>query len=596
MEVKMSKISEQTKQLEAIIREEISPDDLNSHVEYFCSIGEILAGTEEEEKACQYIIDELTRAGVQTHVHEFESYVSHPVSAEFSVYFPEIIDIEGVGVSFGVSTPQAGLSADVVFVGDGKQENYFGVDAKGKIVLLEKLPSPERAVTAIKNGAIAMICMSQGKMQHKMIVTPVWGTPSFAEKDRIPRIPVVSISGDQGKELIDIARSGNMKGTVKTKNREGWRTLRVPVAEIKGKQPEFVLAGGHYCSWFDGSTDNATGDSCLVEMAKVLNKHKENFTYGVRLAWWPGHSHGRYSGSTWYSDTFWQELYDNGIVYFNIDSPGVKGATVYVPRHQMAEISEFNEGCVAELTEWSTVKTKEAQLALGRRNGKYVNATRPSRAADQSFWGIGLTSLGVYSMLPPDHPDRDFNVGGSGGAWWWHSAYETVDKADKNILAQDTRLYASIVTRLATASVMPFDFTTLAGDYLDALREYEEETSQWIPFKDLTEKVQTLQSKASKLLQKTENMSGSEALEANRFFLRLSRALNPCLYTEVQQFDHQPALSTRFLPDLAPALKLKDMDPKSNDFKFLVTQLKRKVTKITFHILEATRMIEAYIK
>jgi hypothetical protein len=371
-------------------------------------------------------------------------------------------------------------------------------------------------------------------------------------------------------------------------------TLRLPVAEIKGREPEFILVGGHYCSWFDGSTDNGTGDSCLIELAKLLQQHKDRLTYGVRLAWWPGHSHGRYSGSTWYADTFWQDIFDHGIVYFNIDSPGVKGATVYVPRHQMAEVSEFNEACVAELTDWSTVKTFEAQLALGRRHGKYANATRPSRAADQSFWGIGLTSLGVYSMLPPDHPDRDQNVGGSGGAWWWHSEYETIDKMDKNILAQDTRLYASIITRLATADVLPLNFEVTVQDYLDALKEYEEEAGQWLPLKDVITKANVLKQKAQDLKTATDGLSEEKAVAANRFLLRLARILNPCLYTEVQPFDHQPALATKFLPDLAPALRLKTMDPASNDFQFLVAQLHRKINKVTHTILEAERYIDSW--
>ena len=472
----MHKIPDVLLKLEKAARDEVSPENLKAHVDYFCSLGEKLAGTEEEAKACRYIVDQLQEAGLACEVHEFESYVSHPLSASFAVDFPTQLEIQGVGVSFGISTPAEGLSAEVVHVGAGGEADYYGRDVCGKIVLVDKLPSPERGVRAAEAGAAAMVAMSEGMMKHKMIVTPVWGDPSLAEKDRIPRIPVVSISGDDGVVLKKLAKSGELRGTVKTKNWEGFRTLRLPVTEIQGTEPEFVLAGGHYCSWFDGATDNATGNSCLIELAKILKKNQSALKYGVRIAWWPGHSHGRYSGSTWYADTFWQDLFDHGIVYFNIDSPGVKGATVYVPRHQMAEISEFNEGCVSELTDWNTVKTREAQLALGRRVGKYINTTRPSRAADQSFWGIGLTSLGVYSMLPPDHPDRRRDVGGSGGAWWWHSIDDTADKADAGVLTQDTRLYLSIILRMVTATVLPFDFSHTAQDYLDSLKEYEEES------------------------------------------------------------------------------------------------------------------------
>jgi hypothetical protein len=588
----MPKLPEEILDLEKKAREDVSPENLKTHIDYLCSLGEKLAGTEEEAKACQYFVDRLADAGLTATVHEFESYISHPISAGFSAYFPKNIDVEGVGVSFGVSTPEQGLSAEVVHVGSGTEAEYAGKNVAGKIVLVDKLPSPERAVTAVKHGAAAMVAMSEGHMRHKMIVTPVWGTPSLEEKDNIPRIPVVSISGEEGAPLRDMAQTAPLKGTVKTVNREGWMIVRLPEVEIKGTQPEFLLVGGHYCSWFDGGTDNVTGNSCLLELARILKKYEGSLKYGVRIAWWPGHSNGRYSGSTWYADTFWQDLYDNGIVYFNVDSPGVKGAAVYVPRHQMGEVSGFNEACVAELTQWSTVTSPEAQLAIGRRAGRHINSTRPSRAADQSFWGIGLTSLGVYSMLPPDHPDRRKEVGGSGGAWWWHSIDDTADKTDVDVLSQDTRLYASIILRLATANVLPFNFAVVAQDYLDALKEYQDEAGAYLPIGRLMDRAKVLKEKAETLQLGTEDLENGEAGNRNRLYLRLARALNPTLYTSVSPFHQQPALGTRFIPDLASSLMLKTMDPDSDDFKFLKAGMLRAVNKIDFHMLEAIRLID----
>jgi Zn-dependent M28 family amino/carboxypeptidase len=588
-------ITEETQQLEKRAREEVSPENLKAHIDYLCSLGEKLAGTEDEAKACQYIADRLTEIGLKATVHEFESYISHPVSAGFSTYFPEKIDVEGVGVSFGLSTPEQGFSAEVISVGSGTEAEYAGKCVEGKIVLVDKLPSPERAVTAVAHGAAAMVAMSEGHMRHKMIVTPVWGTPGLDEKDKIPRIPVVSISGDDGAQLRELAQAGTLKGTVKTVNREGWMTVRLPVTEIKGSRPGYLLVGGHYCSWFDGGTDNVTGNSCLIELARILKQYEGSLKYGVRIAWWPGHSNGRYSGSTWYADAFWQDIYDNGIVYFNIDSPGVKGASVYVPRHQMGEVSEFNEGCVAELTDWSTVTSPEAQLALGRRTGRHVNSTRPSRAADQSFWGIGLTSIGVYSMLPPDHPDRRKEVGGSGGAWWWHSIDDTADKTDVDVLSQDTRLYISIILRLATATTLPFNFEVVAQDYIDALQEYRDEAGGYLPLDRLLERAAMFKEKARTLKAHAERFEGDAADKMNRFYLKLARTLNPTLYTSVSKFQQQPALGTRLVPDLALTLQLKSMDPNSNDFKFLKAGMIRAVNKVDFHLLEAIRLIDQVI-
>ena len=576
-------------------RAAITAQALEQHVAVLCSLGEKLAGTVEEEKACAYIMKELEAAGLQPTCDVFESYVSHPLSARLEVYFPEEFSVEGVGISFGVSTPLAGLSAPLVYAGLGSAADYKGLDVCGKIAVIGKLPNPETAMEAAAQGAIALVAMSEGHMKHKMIASPVWGNPGIDEYRNIPRIPVVSISGVDGATVRRLCKSGQAKGTVHVRNWEGWRQLRLPSVEIKGRRPEYLLVGAHYCSWFDGATDNASGNSCLIELAKLFHAQQDTLEYGVRFAWWPGHSHGRYSGSAWYVDSRWQDLYDNCIGYFNIDSPGVRGADIYVPRHQMAEVSAFNEACVAELTQWSTVKSHESQLSIGARFGKYVNATRPSRAADQSFWGVGLTSIGVYSMLAPEHPDRRKHVGGSGGAWWWHSIDDTADKCDPAVLQQDTRLFWSIIHRLLRAPGLPYDFTATVQDYLDALREYQEEAGEHFDFAPLADSLNTLQTLCGELRNRMDAETDPEKAHAEtRLCLRLARALVPTLYTQVQPTDHQAALGTRFLSDLQPSLTLASLDPESWDYKFTKETLLRKRNKVVSAVLGASRLIEAW--
>jgi len=199
--------------------------------------------------------------------------------------------------------------------------------------------------------------------------------------------------------------------------REAWiiDAVRTP----RGKDPEFLLVGAHLDSWYEGVTDNATGDACLMEMARVLNKHRKRLRRGVRFAWWPGHSHGRYAGSTWYADFAFDDLRRRALGYLNIDSPGVRDTEIFDCRYNMGEVEDLMKETVPEVT------------------GQSPNIRRPFKAGDQSFWGIGLPSLGAFRMLPLDHPDRA-TVGGCGAGWWWHSPADTLDKADARILAADT--------------------------------------------------------------------------------------------------------------------------------------------------------------
>ena len=585
-------------QLDAKARELVSSEELERTVSYLCGLGEKVAGSEEERKACDYLTGRLKAYGYQPVVHEFESYISYPRSASLAVSVAgKRIDIPAVGVAFGQSTSRDGITEEVVPVGSGGDAEYIGKNVRGKVVLVTKLPSPANALSAAKHGARGMICMSAGKQRHKMIITPVWGTPEFQQVDAIPRVPVVSIAKSDGDRIIAALQEGRVRATLITDTFEGWRKVRLPTAELKGREPEFSLVGAHYCSWFDGSTDNVSGDACVLELARVLKAFEGKLRYGIRFAWWPGHSHGRYSGSTWYADTHWHELRNHAIVYFNIDSPGVRGATVYVPRHQMAEVAAFNETMTTEVTGWTTITSANAQLALGKRADKYVSPTRPSRAADQSFWGIGVSSMSVYSMLTPDDANRDPNVGGSGGAWWWHSEHETIDKFDAGILGQDTRLYASILLTLATAKVLPFKVAAIAEDFEDSLKEYAEEAGGFLPLNELIADVDELKGRLQQLEAKCTSLQDERSTAAaNRLFLRLARTLNPVLYQVCSPFEHDPALGSRALPSLAPALRLKSMHPESDAFKFSVTGLRRRINQIRHQVREAMREADLFEK
>ncbi|MBN9064657.1 MAG: hypothetical protein BGP06_03645 [Rhizobiales bacterium 65-9] len=583
--------------IDADARSLVSPEDLTATVKYLCSLGEKVSGSAEEEKACAYLVERLKSYGYEPVVHVFDSYVSYPRATALTVQGRERYELPVVGVAFGLSTPPEGVTAEIVFAGAGDKAGFAGKDVRGKIALVTKLPSPNNALEAANAGALGMICMSAGKQRHKMIITPVWGTPEFDQTKKIPRLHVVSISAVDGKRIEEDLKKGPVKATLVCDVFEGWRKVRLPTVEIKGKEPLFSLVGAHYCSWFDGSTDNVTGDACVLELARVLKQFDGKLRYGLRFCWWPGHSHGRYSGSTWYADTYWRDLRDNAIVYFNIDSPGVKGATVYVPRHQMAEVSEFNEAMTKEITGWSTITSAKAQLALGKRGDKYVSATRPSRAADQSFWGVGVSSMSVYSMLTPEDENRDHNVGGSGGAWWWHSEHETFDKYDPEILAQDTRLYASILARMATAEVLPFNLAMIAQDYLDSLREFDESAGDALPFKELIASVKALQEKLKALHAHCAALTGDARTHAaNQVFLRIARALNPVLYQVCGPFEHDPALGSRALPSLGPALTLSAMEKESDAYRFTIVGVRRRMNHVANQIEEAVRLADEFMR
>ena len=69
---------------DADARELVSTDDLYGSVEHLCAIGEKVAGSDEEGRACAYFVEKLRSYGYEPVVHEFDSYVSYPRSAALS--------------------------------------------------------------------------------------------------------------------------------------------------------------------------------------------------------------------------------------------------------------------------------------------------------------------------------------------------------------------------------------------------------------------------------------------------------------------------------------------------------------------------------
>jgi hypothetical protein len=369
-------------------------------------------------------------------------------------------------------------------------------------------------------------------------------------------------------------QQGPVRVRIHAQAETGWRTLPLLVADVPGAEPEFLLVGAHVDSWYEGVTDNATGDVCLLEMARVLKQHQKKLRRGVRFAWWPGHSHGRYAGSTWYADHAFDELRRRALGYLNIDSPGCRDTAIFDCRYNMGEVEELMKRTVPEVT------------------GQSPNIRRPFKAGDQSFWGVGVPSLGAFRMLPLDHPDRA-TVGGSGAGWWWHSTADTLDKADAGILAADVGLYLTIAWRIVTPAVLPFNFVPTANDYAALLRELHDAAGGTIKLLDvagradelraLTERLETVRASlaaAAAGRRAPRGKTGLRIARVNRSLMALSRILNPPLYTVQGPYDHDPALQVPMLPGLQAARRLAAMAPASDDYGFLRTRLIRERNRV----------------
>lgn len=577
-------VPEASSELEQQLREAISADQLNAHLEAFSRMFRD-SGSEDEWRAARYISETLSGYGVQNEILEFDSLISWPLEGKLAVIDDDGHEIERIPVrtrSFGAQTPPGGLDAELVFVPFAAPEqgamifshraesgDYSGLDVAGKIVLTAD-GGPDGIRRAEERGAAGHIHIwpSDESVIHEMISTSVWGTPTPESARRLPSTPVFGVNQADGNRLAGMAQAGAVRVRVESNVRTEWMRLPLVIGHIPGSgSDDFLMVGAHIDSWYEGVTDNATGDAALLEMARVLSPVRDQLHAGVRFCWWPGHSTGRYSGSTWYADHFFFELRERSLGYLNIDSPGVRETEVWDCRYNMGEIEHITGDVVRELS------------------GQEPNIRRPLRAGDQSFLGVGLPSLGAFRMLPVDHPDRKA-VGGCGGGYWWHSPEDTLDKADSRILASDTDVYVTITLRMCLPDVALYRFTRSARDFVDYATEYQEAAGSHFDFQPVLDAATEFTSAATAL----DSEPVRDSRQRHEGLKRLTRLVNPALFTIDGPYEMDPALQMPVLPGLAPARQLPTMKPESDDYRFLQTRLVRQRNRIVDALRQATEL------
>jgi hypothetical protein len=542
------------------------------------------SGSEGEKRAFDYIEKTLKPLHLQVYRDELVSYLSLPEAGSVEILSPESNIIEGLPPSFSASTSEEGFRGDVVYVGSGEDSNYSGKDVFGKILLIEGLPSPKVARRAEDHGAGGLVFAGDDHL-HYMIITTLWGAPTYSRRGLIPKIPCLSIVKRDGDLLKRWLRDGPLALRIKTKVWTGFKKIPVLTAHLKGEREKerFLLISGHVDSWHYGAYDNAGGNAAMLEVARLLQKHRGNLRRGVRFAFWSGHSQGRYSGSTWYADHFWEDLYQNCIAHLNLDCIGGKGATDYSNLFGTEDTWDLGQKVILDCTR------------------QRVKARRCPKAGDQSFWGIGLPSLfmdlsGVPSEKGPEVSEATAKfLGTSGLPWWWHTREDTLDKIDPEILALDTKIYLSSALRLCNDPVLPLNEETMGREIAAALEEYERSLKGLIDLSKSVHSAKNFLRSAKKLNRAIDvdiESKGKESRQEkiNSCLMELSRNLVLLNYNFVGPFDHDLAVPLPPVPVLQSFSILSKMNSDQDDFKFLKTELARCQNRVIHHF---NRCIEA---
>jgi Peptidase family M28 len=503
-------------------------------------------------RGAELIADRLKSAGIPVTMHEPTLFLSLPGAAS----------VEIAGKRFNAKPPAfsaivpKGLNAPMEYMAPTKREfaRHQRLDPgryRGKIVVTEGISLPMLTSEIEEMGAVGIIAVNPGERIHWSTASTIWGTPGIEAMSQLPKIPSAGVNRSDGAAILAAANRGET-ATIRTELEQGWFPQKLPVVDIDGAlEPDrFVFLHGHYDSWQVGVGDNGTGNACMLEVARVLWQMRSKLRRSVRLAWWPAHSTGRYGGSTWYLDAHAADFAKRCVMQMNCDSPGCRWATEYSSITMMPE-------------------TVAAVSALVERvTGQTPAPKRPNRSSDYTFYNIGISgAFMASSMMPAAEVEKRgwHRVGGCGGNIAWHTEDDTMEIADKGVLAKDIALYLEAVVTFANAEVLPFDFRNTVRELSAAVDGYVKAAGDRLNLSPLSQALGGLAVKVDAFHNAVAEKNIA-AYVANETMRELSRALVPLNYARGGPFEQDPAVTLPPVPLLSIAADLEAYDKETIGF------------------------------
>ena len=562
---------------------------------------ERLSGSVGENAAIDYIVATLRADGVPVEIDTIRAYASDPISATVELLRPDgSVDLTPKSITVAFSRSIAGLEAPLVDVGDAR--NLPELDAatgaqlgfapagsvpvrdveptpgtnrgearpvvaptftrqqleqrlRGAIALVTGTPGPDDAWKLQQLGAAGAVFVNPGERLNDLIATTVWGTPSARDAHRIPKLPVAEVKRSDGDAIrARLADGATRRVRMSAQTKQGWKTLRLVVARVApgmdaSTNAPYVLFGGHIDAWYHGATDEGASNATMLELARAFHARRAQLRRGLVVAWWPGHSNGRYAGSAWFADHHFAELRDRAIAYVNVDGIGQMGAKTFT---------------AATTVSLSALATDVVRTRTGVSD---MRVSRPGRDSDQSFNGIGLPLF----QLNENRSAED------GGYWWWHTPDDTFDKIDFTVLKRDTDLYIDAIAALTAAPVPPIDAIAEVAALGTMLTERQAMSGGRL---DLSVAI-ARQARLLSLLREiqprlTTKHSGGDA---GLTLVRILRPVHRVIYTLAGEYHPDPAVGFGPLPGLSGARSL--AGPLSADDRgFTETSLVRETNRI----------------
>ena len=547
-----------------------------------------LAGTDSAWNAAGFMHDELRANGVAAELMEYPGLVSFPGRAELLVVDPEQRAIPATVLAHSAPTGSEWVEAELVDVGTGSWERCEEAGIRGKVTLSELSYAPprqEKARVMSLQGAAGAIMLNWGYDDSTLLpygsVKPAWGNPTRVTiRTEMPTIPCLGVSRADGLALRALGRRGPVRVRLRAECSDEWRPLRQAIGRVHGRgSREFAVLGGHMDAWYgQAATDNAAGNACFIELARVFQHHADELRRGLDIGFWVGHETGTMIGSSTFVDRHWDLVREHAVAYVQIDQPALLGTTVWESR--------------------SDVELRDYHLAVERRllGNTRLEWGRLTKIGDTSFFGVGVPTVASRGAFTKD----EVTAMGDGNLGWWHHTDEnTTARLDKDLLGMHLRVYAAYLWGLLTLPILPMRFAPTVQQMVDRLEQLRPHGGHV----DLASAA-GLADEALRAVRRLDAAADSRrergapdevAATLNASLKGLSRILIPLGGTTVDRYSHDPyglSAQATVLPGLYDLPRLSQLPAASEEGFLLRTELTRQRNRLADALREARDLAE----
>ncbi len=390
-----------------------------------------LMGTEGNRRGIEILRNELRRIGLAPSLEPFAAPGWRRGEEKLEMTFPVRRTMRVAAL--GYTNPVPASEDSVVFAGHGFPEDYAGIRAEGRIVLVTSEGAPpaprspllrsEAIEIAAARGARAILFINDKKGGLLLL-----GVGNFEGKPNA--IPAFTLTFEEGtwiQRLLEEKKSVRIRFECRSQC-ETAESANL-VARLAGRRPQKIVVGAHIDSWdiSQGSTDNGIGSAVLFDVARLLAACSPKNEYTVEFVW------------------------------FNGEELGLWGSKRYAEAHPSGEVAAMvNLDMIGSPVSFNAMGFDEALPVLrrivqglpGYALQEEIQSIPWTNSDHQPFLLRGIPSVGIGSRLDP--ADVRF----------YHDFGDTFDKVNRQSLSDAAAVTSVLIATLANEADLNFRHKT----------------------------------------------------------------------------------------------------------------------------------------